>query len=445
MIGLVMAASLANTPFLRYDVDVREFGLRGTGTIVVDRLRGRYARRFNVGPASDSEGYDGSIVWTADAAGSSYVQGNADTRSRGLQWARVLRTFGSSSADSQIRIRVGADTETTRFGDIRCIENHFCVPFDISIRDQQGERRIRVRSVEALAGANAAAFEPPALPNDARVDRASGVTSVPFSSETLRGRNIPYVVLPVRINGGAPLRFLLDTGGQNILSAHAARQLGIAAEGNAQVGGAGSGTMRFSFALVDGVRIGDAVMRRQPFMILSFDDLLPDIDGIVGAEMLSRFAARLDFKSGILELARTAPLAWSRGATVSPIAFDKNTPDIAGLVDGFDGRFTLDTGSDGSLDINAPFAAKNRLYTRYNAKQNGKLGGVGGTVQTARVTLKSLTIGNSTLTNVAATLAYPAAGSVSDDPTVAGNIGESVLRRWNVMVFDYRALTITLL
>src|SRR5580704_7171595 len=125
MIGLVMAASLANTPFLRYDVDVREFGLRGTGTIVVDRLRGRYARRFNVGPASDSEGYDGSIVWTADAAGSSYVQGNADTRSRGLQWARVLRTFGSSSADSQIRIRVGADTETTRFGDIRCIENHF--------------------------------------------------------------------------------------------------------------------------------------------------------------------------------------------------------------------------------------------------------------------------------------------------------------------------------
>ena len=446
MLAVLMAASLANAPFVRLNLDVREFGIHGSGTIVIDRLRGRFVRRFDTGPAGDSEGYDGTIVWTADAAGSSYVQGNADTRARALRWARIYRTLGTSQLPSQIRIRVGADTERTTFADVRCIEQTFCAPFSITTTNQQGERTIRVRSIEPLQHVDASAFEPPPAPDDARIDAPSGVTSVPFSPERLganHGRIAPFVVIVASVNGSAPLRFLLDTGGQNILTPRAAKRLGIVAAGTAHVGGAGSGTVPYAFAWVKNVRIGDAVMQHQPFMILSLEDILPDIDGIVGAELLARFTARFDFKRSTLSLARTAPQSWLDGTT-SPIAFDLNVPDMAGSVDGFPGRFTLDTGSDGALDINAPFAAKNDLYTRYHAKPNAEIGGVGGGVRVAKITVQKLSLGNSTIANVKSSLAYPAPNSVSDDPTVAGNIGEQILRRWSTMVLDYRALTITL-
>jgi predicted aspartyl protease len=446
MLAVVMAASLANAPFIRFNLDVREFGIHGTGTIVVDRLRGRFVRRFDTGPAGDSEGYDGTIVWTADAAGGSYVQGNADTRARGLRWGRIYRTLGASQLPSQIRIRVGADTERTTFADVRCIEQNFCAPFSIAITNQQGTRTIRVRTIEPLQHVDASAFEPPPAPTDARIDAPSGVTSVPFSPERLGARHkrtLPFVVVVASVNGSAPLRFLLDTGGQNILTPRVAKRLGIVPAGTASVGGAGSGTVPYAFAWVKNVRIGDAVMQHQPFMILSLDDLLPDIDGIVGAELLSRFTGRFDFKAGTLSLARTAPQSWLDGTT-SPIAFILKVPDMAGSVDGFPGRFTLDTGADGALDINAPFAAKNELYARYHAKPNAEIAGVGGGVRVANITVQKLSLGNSTVANVQSSLAYPAPNSVSDDPTVAGNIGELVLRRWSTMVLNYRALTITL-
>jgi hypothetical protein len=178
-------------------------------------------------------------------------------------------------------------------------------------------------------------------------------------------------------------------------------------------------------------------------MILSLDGILPDIDGLVGAELLSRFTARFDFKRSTLSLARTAPQSWLDGTT-SPIAFILNVPDMAGSVDGFPGRFTLDTGADGALDINAPFAAKNELYARYHAKPNSEIAGIGGGVRVANITVQKLSLGNSTVANVQSSLAYPAPNSVSDDPTVAGNIGELVLRRWSTMVLNYRALSITL-
>jgi hypothetical protein len=443
MLSVVMAASLASAPFLRFNLDVREFGIHGTGTVVVDRLHGRYVRRFDTGPAGDSEGYDGTIVWSADAAGSSYIQGNADTRARGIRWAHIYGIFGSPLLPSQIRIRVGPDTERTTFADVRCIEQNFCAPFAMATSDQQGTRTIRVRSIEPLQHVDASAFEPPPAPNDASIDTPSGVAGVPFSPERMHGRTHPFVVLVASVNGGPPMRFLLDTGGQNILTPAAAKRLGIVAAGTAQVGGAGSGTVPYSFAWVNRLRIGDALMTHQPFMILSLADVLPDIDGIVGAELLSRFTARFDFAQETLQLARTAPPSWLDGIT-SPIAFDKNSPDIAGLLDGFSGRFTLDTGSDGSLDINAPFAAKNNLYARYHAKPDDVITGVGGGVRTARITVKHLSLGNSAIANVRSTLAYPAPNSVSDDPTIVGNIGELVLRHWSTMVLDYRALTITL-
>lgn len=56
MLGLILATTLASAPFLKMSVDVSEFGIQGSGTILVDRAQGRYVRTILAGPASDSEG-----------------------------------------------------------------------------------------------------------------------------------------------------------------------------------------------------------------------------------------------------------------------------------------------------------------------------------------------------------------------------------------------------
>lgn len=96
MMSMLLAASLAGAPVLRLQLEVREYGLRGRGVMVVDRRNGRYMRRFDVGPAGASEGYDGRDVWTADAANNAYVQGNAGTRGEVLRWSRHHRAIRAS-------------------------------------------------------------------------------------------------------------------------------------------------------------------------------------------------------------------------------------------------------------------------------------------------------------------------------------------------------------
>ena len=48
---------------------VNAYGVRGSGTVAIDRATGRFLRRFNAGPASEQEGFDGVRAWRADATG----------------------------------------------------------------------------------------------------------------------------------------------------------------------------------------------------------------------------------------------------------------------------------------------------------------------------------------------------------------------------------------
>jgi predicted aspartyl protease len=282
------------------------------------------------------------------------------------------------------------------------------------------------------------AFAPPRLPSDFGVDDASGIASVPFLPVRYHGHELPLIVVAARVNSGPPMRFLLDTGGANVLTSTAAQQLHLRRQGALGVGGTGAGTMYATLANVDSLTIGTAHVRRQSFMILPLEGMLPGIDGIVGAELLARFSARIDYRQRRLSLAPEAPQSWLDGAIVSRIAFDKDMPDIGGSIDAVPGRFTLDTGSVGGLDINAPFAAANNLYARYHAgSSNGHSTGIGGEIETTRIRVDRMRLGTLAITDVPATLAYKG-GGVTDDPTVAGNVGEKIFTRFGVVVFDYR-------
>ena len=431
--------------FVRLRLDVTAYGIAGHGEIVVDRSTGHYVRRFDAGPVSEREGWDGVRPWRADATGMPRVQGNSDERAAIVVWANLLAPVDPAAREHPSRApeiaadangevtsivrHVGQAVERTTFAEYRNA-NGFAVPFAIADTSENGVWSARVLGVETLRTIPDGAFAQPREPRDATL---RGVETV----QTIGAPDVP--VIPVSVNGSQPLRMVLDTGGQNVISPDAARRVGLEAVGEGTVGGAGAALAKTRYATARSVRVGGAEMRDQPFVVLDFGRNAP-IDGIVGYELFARFAARIDLQRGRVELARDARALGAAGVAV-PMAFDERQPQVDGALDGIPGTMTIDTGSASSVDVNTPFVAAHDLRTRYHAAVEGyPISGVGGAVHAYFAHANELRLGDVRVHDVNLLLT-DAKGGAEANPTIAANVGDQVLRRFN-LVIDYRASTI---
>lgn len=449
---VVITQPASNVParYLRMNMKVNAYGINGTGTLLVDRRTGRYFQHFDIGPASFYQGFDGARAWESDAKGATAVQGNAVDRGTILAWGyffgfpRPIRVDGpafhypdvpqavSFRLDAAARepqrfaLSNGLADETITFGKYRGFASGITAPAAISFTDDNGTWKARVTSVDGVDSVRSSDFAPPARAEDGSL---SGMTSVHFLTAT-------EILIPVRINNSPPLHFILDTGGQNVLLEPAVKRLGLHTIGHGTVGGAGAGVIPTSFATVRSVRIGSAEMRNQPFLVLD-TPLLKGIDGIVGFELLSRFGARIDYRTNTLTLVASVPNAWKDGVAATPFTFRSHQPQVAGAIDAFPATLTIDTGNSGDLDINAPFALRHHLWTYYHAAnpKHGSLVGVGGRVPTSNVTVRRLQLGAATLQNVHGDLTQATRG-IEAHPAIAANVGEGVFRNFT-FVLDY--------
>ncbi len=112
-------------------------------------------------------------------------------------------------------------------------------------------------------------------------------------------------------------------------------------------------------------------------------------------------------------------------------------PEIDGSVDGIPGVFTVDTGFNGPLTLCSPFVTEHNLLAALDAKDRIEVqgSGVGGQNRSVRARVRLLTLGSIQVPNVVALLSRDATGS-NANPYIAGYVGNSVLRRFNV-TFDY--------
>jgi hypothetical protein len=433
--------------YVRLRLDIVAYGVPGRGEILVDRRTGRFVRRFDAGPVSEREGWDGLNPWRADATGMPRIEGNADERAAILEWSRLLAPRESASAReravrapevtvepssgmvSSVVRHIGASTERTTFGDFHDAGG-WRVPFALADESDDGAWSARVVTVETPRGVPDAAFAPPAAPHDTTLH---GVAVVPLEL----GSEFPLVA--VSVNGGPPLRFLLDTGGQNVIAPEAARRAGLEPIGAGTVGGAGAALAKVRFASARSVRVGTAVLRDQPFLVLDLGATAP-FDGIVGYELFARLAARIDFAHHRVELARDVAELGGSGVTV-PMSFAERQPQVEGALDGIPGVMTIDTGSVSSVDVSAPFVAGHGLRERYHAEAGGyPIAGIGGAVHAYFAHANELRLGGVRIPDVNLLLT-DAQGGAEANPTVAANVGNQVLRRFN-LVLDYRGGTI---
>lgn len=449
-IPVVQPLSSSAPRYVRLRLDVVAYGVPGHGELLIDRETGRFVRRFTTGPTSEQQGFDGTRAWLADATGMPRIQGNVDQRgaiaaasyvfaraprpaslafARGvprLTFAGVSRPIDVASGGrrgfvGRVVQPVGEDLIELRFDDYRSAAG-LRLPFAFSQRSNNGVWRARVRAVEPLRSVPAAVFAPPEPPRDATL---TATTRLTIGADN---------AVEVRIDGGQPLRFMVDTGGQNVITPQAARRLDLDVVGAGRVGGAGAAIEPVRFTRVRSLRVGAAELRDQPFLVLALGAGAP-FDGIIGYELFARFAARLDLEHRTLELAPSAA-AFGNGTAV-PMAFDDRQPQVEGAIDGLPGAFTLDTGSAEGVDLGTPFVRAHDLAHRYPVGARMMLyNGLGGEVDGWLTRGKELRLGPVVTRDVRLALTDARAG-VEIDPSTAGNVGDLVLRRF-VIVFDYR-------
>ena len=453
-------------------------GLKGRVESWTDLTRARFVDRYELGPASGANGFDGKTAWEQDSSAQVRSRESADEREETAdeayrrsqawwfpeRWKATIEGGGERSETGRrfhvLRItpeggrpfelwidavtflfdrvveKAATETRTNLYSDYREVAG-LRLPF--AFRSTNGNARYdqigRVEKVEVNPEIADARFVPPPPPApDFGIAGGRTSTTVPF---TLVNNHI-YV--DAKLNGKGPYRLLCDTGGANVVKPAVARQLGLRSEGALEGTGGGEQSEDVGLVKIERVAIGDAVIERQLFAVFDLEKLEPAegalLPGLVGYEVFKRFVVRIDYGRGLLTLTLPSAFQADSRATALPFRFNGHTPQVDGEIDGTAGAFDLDTGSRASLDLTGPFVEKNGLAAKYGAKLTAVTGwGVGGPTRSLVTRTKVLKLGPIEVRDVVTGLSLQKKGALTN-VYVAGNVGAGVLRRFTV-TFDY--------
>jgi hypothetical protein len=461
---------------------LRTGGLSGDVLIVQDLVTGRSSDSYKLGTVEGADGYDGKLAWERDPGGevSALDTPEAVRRTRTQAWLdahaywypqRIKATYGaigerdlegkhyrvveahpdggdpvtlwfdaSNGLLARVEQRQGPDTATTVLDDYRDAGGvRFPFHNTVDLTDAAGRTDPRRRTEikldhvalnEAIADAD---FAMPAMAATAHIDNANGVARIPF--ELINN----HIYASGSIDG-KPARFLVDTGGVNLLTPAAAKKFGIVGEGKMAAGGVGEQRVDLALAHAKEVRVGDAALDHPVFYIIDLGKLADvegtEADGLVGYEMFRRFGVTIDYAGHTLTLADPAKFVPPANASAVPFELNDRIPIIAGTLDGAPIRISVDTGSRSSLTLHSPFVREHDLVARYHAAPESVVGwGVGGPSRGRPARYGTLLLGESQIRGVAGELYTGDKGSFAN-PDIGGNLGGGVLRRFTV-AFDY--------
>jgi PDZ domain/Aspartyl protease len=263
---------------------------------------------------------------------------------------------------------------------------------------------------------------------------------------TARSTVVPFalvadnVVIDVSVNG-VRTSAIFDTGGRNVMTPAFARRLGLSGSGASRAGGIGSAKVGFTKTRVREVRIGDVALRDQTFLVLPLPYELTNggpqaVEVDLGAELLTQYAARLDFARARLRLTPSAAFRPEPGALAVRLSFDDTTPEVEATLDGLSGLFLVDSGSSFEVALTSPFVAAHALTKRYAPSAGVAAGqGLGGETYAGLARGISFSIGSATLAGPVLQLSNDRAGTLASK-NYAGIIGLDALKRFAVS-FDY--------
>ncbi len=458
----------------RYAAD----GLVGTRRAIVDLASGAYVDADAAGAVTRGEGYDGRLPWMRDFSGAYTPQQGGDripvavseAYRRANRWWRADRGGAAiaylgreiidGNAYDHLSIApqggqpfeawfdahthlLGRIAETQQFFKTRTFytdyrrEGAALLPHALSFDPGVGKdyyESLQLQHADFSAARSPASYAcPDEAPTGMTLDGGKPSVSMPF--RLLNN----HIYVQGRVNGKGPYNFIVDTGGNTLLSPRIAAEAGLETQGSAASSGTGEKTQTSGFALARDIDVGGVRMNDQLAMITPVYDVSIEgipVDGMIGFEVFRRFAVRIDYGRHVLTVTDFAHFDPRGAGTPVPFVFYDHLPFVQGRIDGMPARFDIDTGSRSELDITSPFADKARLRERYAKGVSAIVGwGVGGSSRSYVVRIPSVELGSVKLENVVGGLSESKGGSISDT-NYEGNIGSGLLKRF-VVSFDY--------
>jgi len=479
----VIAANKAATgttdkPAVKIEYAYAGQGMTGKITSIEDLRTGNFVDDAVIGPAGETQGFDGAHAWTKDTSGSVTLQdGGAahqvsvnDAYRRANGWwqpnfsgATIVyageKTEGGNTYDaltvtpkdgesfeawfdakSHLLYRTievqGPQTSTTTLSDYRTVDG-VKIPYKsvASVGDAQYDQTMTVTNITFLPPQAASTFTAPKVVlTDYAIANGAKETTFPFKLIN------NHIFADVKVNGKGPYQFIFDTGGVNLLTPPLTKELGLDAAGHMQGNGAGSGHMDVQLVKVSSLQLGDATVKDQVFAQIPIDSM-GSIEGVampgmVGFETFRRFVTRIDYGAHTITLIKPDAFDPKDAGTAVPISFNGNTIEVPATYDGVPGTFTIDTGNRGSLILNSPFVAAHAQFAKYSTAPEATTGwGIGGPTKSHVIRGHNLVIGGQTVAAPVVLLSTATKGADADT-TQSGNIGGGVLKRF-VVTLDY--------
>jgi hypothetical protein len=458
-----------------------------TGKIVsiTDVRDGRFVDDAKIGPATETQGFDGKDAWSKDTSGSVTVQSGGDTRllavneayRRANLWWRADRGGALIVSDgekqdsgavydvltitpkdgknfdawfdakthllSRIVEVQNVDTMTTTLSGYRPVDG---VELAVNAVQSNGNPKYDQTTVEASAAfipaQDASVYAmPKVVMNDATIAGGAKETTFPFHLYN------NHIYANVRVNGKGPYQFIFDTGGVNLVTPPLAAELGLKSEGDMQGNGGGAGHMDVSLTKVSSLQLGDATVKDQIFAVLPLNTM-SNVDGVampgmVGFETFRRFVTRIDYGAGRVTLIKPDAFNPKDAGVAIPINFDGNTIEAHATYDGVPGTFTIDTGARSALMLNTPFVAAHAQFAKYSNAPEAVTGwGIGGPSKSHVIRGNALVLGDQTIAAPVVLLSTDTKGDNSSG-AISGNIGGGVLKRF-IVTLDYEHNTMYL-
>ena len=269
--------------------------------------------------------------------------------------------------------------------------------------------------------------------------RSANPQAIPFA------RYANYIWLPVRVNGSAPLQFVLDTGASTcIISQRTANLLGIEIAGQRHEPRLGTGEKSSTVGLAKNVVLGIAGIEIQKKeMVVVPLELLEQavghrIDGILGSEFFEHYVVVIDYAKGEVALHGPRDYKYVGDGQPLPIELKDVRPFVRAVVAfpgaaPIEGLFAIDTGANGSISLHSRFVENHHLLSVAQKTIEHSLHGAAGEAPERIAQADRLQLGTIVIEHPDVGLSVALSGSTADS-TYDGAIGGEVLRRFKVIL-----------
>lgn len=471
-----LARPLSSITSLHLSGRIEVVGLKGTFQEWDDFRGRRFADAQEASALSGGSGWDGKLAWNEDYAGLVTIDGGTAGRLQAIDQAYLdalayLRPDGGGATiiyagrrtdqgatydllavtppqGSEIDLwidpathliaretgSIGVISQTTILSNYRRVDG-ITLPFYTSSQTSTGNSQtIWVSSLKVNQDVAERMRVPRSSVHDSSI--AAGTATVPLQIVN------NHIYLSVLLNDRGPYTFVLDSGGDFIVTPEVAAALQAKSYGGLRLTGVGSATEGAAFARLDSIAVGGAVVRNPYMLVLPIASGFGvaegmRIDGMLGFQFLARFLTTIDYANSKIMLAMPgAAPASAPGAAGIPFIIDGSIPRIAVTVQGVTTSAEVDTGNRAGLELSAPFLAAHPAIAALAKTPPGVVGfGVGGPAYARLGRIPSLQIGPYTIGNSVASFTYQSKGAFAD-PFNPANVGDAIWRRFTV-TFDY--------